>query len=630
MATITTQMYLNDNMTAGLRNINSALSNVIGSLRNADGEMSSGFDSSRLFSASQACDQMNVQLEEMQRNANRIPEPIDKGAQAVENMQGKVLGLVSAYAGMKGLSGLLNLSDQMSQTTARLNLMNDGLQTTDELEQKIMTSANNARASFLTQADIVSKLGQRAGDAFSSNDETIQFAENLSKQFVIAGASQQEMASASLQLTQALGSGVLRGEELNAVFESAPNVIQTIADYLNVPIGQIRNMASEGEITADIVKNAMLGATENINKDFATIPYTWGQVRTMMQNNMLNVFEPLIQGVGMLASFAADNMDIIAPAVVGLGTALIIFAAGALIAKASASAFFATLMASPLIWIAMGIGIVVGLIYKWVQSVGGLTNAWNICKAALLVGLRAVQLGFAIGINAVLNMVDNLKLGWWRAATAIPNYIGDMKVRVLMGLQTMINSAIGLINAFIDKLNSIPGVSIEAVKQVTFATKAAAQNEADKQGRNAALSRVENEVAMNKTKRQAAVDAANKAYNKAKSDLNSAYDKAKSSAKKGSGGLNIPGMDNLANSAGKTADNTGRIADSVDISKEELKYLRDLAERETINRFTTASIKIEQTNHNSINSDLDVDGIIDKITAGTNEAVEQVAEGVHS
>ncbi|MEQ2702484.1 tape measure protein, partial [Hungatella hathewayi] len=267
---------------------------------------------------------------------NDEQEKHDKKVRQTDNSANKLLStvkrIVAAAAGFTIGKELLNLSDEMTQTTARLNLMNDGLQTTDQLNQMIYESAQRARTSYLATADVVAKLGQRAGDAFGSSAEVVQFAENLNKQFVIAGASQQEIASASLQLTQALGSGVLRGEELNAVFEAAPNVIQTIANYLDVPIGKIREMAADGEITAGIVKNAMLSATDSINEQFEQMPMTWGQAWTVMKNaatdsmsdvmeelnEVLNsdsgqaIMEGLIAGFEVLSDVAAGAIDLLA------------------------------------------------------------------------------------------------------------------------------------------------------------------------------------------------------------------------------------------------------------------------------------------------------------------------------
>lgn len=283
--------------------------------------------------------------------------------------------MVAVAAGFTMGKEILGLSDEITQTSARLNLMNDGLQDTDQLQQMIYQSAQRARTDYMATADVVAKLGQRAGDAFDSSGEVVQFAENLNKQFVIAGASQQEIASASLQLTQALGSGVLRGEELNAVFEAAPNVIQTIADYLDVPIGKIREMASDGQITADVVKNAMLGATETINEQFDDMPMTWGQAWTLMKNAAVNSMDEVldkindilqdesaesvingvigsfeiladvasmaVDGLANGAEFVAENWDYVYPILIGVGAAFLFMGAQAAASGLAAAAAWA-------------------------------------------------------------------------------------------------------------------------------------------------------------------------------------------------------------------------------------------------------------------------------------------------
>lgn len=295
--------------------------------------------SKELSEAGNAADNLAENMDQTGEFTRRATSEQDKHNQKVrqtDNSANKLLStvkrIVAAAAGFTIGKEILSLSDEMTQTTARLNLMNDGLQTTDQLNQMIYESAQRARTAYLGTADVVAKLGQRAGSAFDSSAEVVQFAENLNKQFVIAGASQQEIASASLQLTQALGSGVLRGEELNAVFEAAPNIIQTIADHLGVPIGEIRELAADGQITAGIVKNAMLGATEDIEKQFEQMPMTWGQAWTVMKsaaiksmsdvmeelNEVLNsdsgqaIMEGLIAGFEMLADVASMAVDVLA------------------------------------------------------------------------------------------------------------------------------------------------------------------------------------------------------------------------------------------------------------------------------------------------------------------------------
>ena len=260
MASISTQINLVDRMSAPLYNVISAVEQMTSSLQQVDNAVNQGFDTGAIDDARRSVDLANQQLDEMVENMQQVEQQQQRVNNSFNGMENKILGLVGAYASLQGIQKLVSLSDEYTQTAARLNMINDGLQTTAELQDMIFASAQRSRASYTATADVVSKLALRAGDAFNSNQEVVAFAENLNKMFVVAGASQQEMQSASLQLTQALGSGVLRGEELNAVFEAAPNVIQSIADYLDVPIGKIREMASEGQISAGIVKNALLSS----------------------------------------------------------------------------------------------------------------------------------------------------------------------------------------------------------------------------------------------------------------------------------------------------------------------------------------------------------------------------------
>ena len=358
MATVKNTILLQDKMTPVLKSIIKSMQSTVDIMAGMDGVSNTAFDRVKrnVQAASDALNDFNRGMDEIPTTSRRVEESISRWKNPLVTAASAIYTFKSV---MKGISKVTNVVDEMTQTTARLNLMNDGLQSTQDLQNQIYLSAERSRGSYADTADIVAKLGQRAGDAFSSNMEIIAFAESLNKMFVIAGASQQEMASASLQLTQALGSGVLRGEELNAVFEAAPNIIQTIADYLDVPIGQIREMASDGQITADIVKNAILGATDKINKQFESMPKTFGQAMTSIQNNAMMAFRPIfnklsklvnsdhfqvmVEGitktlvfvsglvmeifdlVAQVAGFISENWSIIEPIILGAATALGIY-----------------------------------------------------------------------------------------------------------------------------------------------------------------------------------------------------------------------------------------------------------------------------------------------------------------
>lgn len=638
MATIMTQMYLNDNMTAGLRNINTALSRVIGSLGSVDGQLSGGLDSGALRAAQQECDMLNVKLEEMANAAGRIPAPVRQTENAFDSLTGKVMGFVSAYAGIQGVKRLVALSDEVTQTTARLNLMNDGLQTTAELQNKIMESANRSRASFLTQADIIAKLGQRAPDAFSSNDETIQFAENLSKMFVVAGASQQEMASASLQLTQALGSGVLRGEELNAVFESAPNVIQTIADYLGVPIGEIREMASEGQITADIVKQAMLGATEDINAQFESMPMTWAQVWTLTCNKLIAATQPLLSVI----SFLAQNWDFLQPIVLGIAAAIGGLVAAHLAYNAAAAisstwtsicaaaqmlrteATFAetaaqyglnaALLACPITWVVGGIILLIAMLYALVAMINKVTGK-SISATGLIVGTVAVA-GALIG-NIAIGTINGILQAVWAFVEPFIGIVEWILNVVDGGFDSFGGAVANLIGQIISWFLSLGKIVTTIIDAIFGKNWTDGLNDLQK----SVISWGKNDKAITLDREAPNID-----Y---RFDYSDAWNWGYGKGSNLFGGGNDETTEGILSAADKTAANTDKIADALDITNSNLKYIRDYAAEKAINRYTATEIKIDMTNNNNINSDDDIDGIVAKLKGKLEEEMISTAEGVH-
>lgn len=219
-----------------------------------------------------------------------------------------VYGIQTAFNVVSGVVGTVaNYSDTLSETTARLNLINDGLTSTTELWNEIYESANRSRGSITDMAGAVAKLGLLTDGVFANNREIVQFAENLTKSFKIAGTDAQGISSATLQLTQAMASGVLRGEELNSVFENAPLLVQNIANYMGVPIGQIRELASEGQITADIVKNAILGATDEINTQFESMPMKFEELGTAFSNVWYNNMSLIQEDMSTIPQQIADT-----------------------------------------------------------------------------------------------------------------------------------------------------------------------------------------------------------------------------------------------------------------------------------------------------------------------------------
>ena len=664
MPSINTAINLTDRMTGPIQNIISAVNSLITATERAGTSVDGAFDVNVFDDTRRSLDLASREIQEVvayteqarnaQENYNRS---VNKGASSGNKLLNTIKGIVGAYVGMRSVQGVLNLSDELTQTNARLNLILDNGQSISDLQDKIFASAERSRASYTDTADIVAKLAQRASGIWNNNDEAIQFAENLNKMFVIAGASQEETRSASLQLTQALGSGVLRGEELNAVFESAPNVIQTIADYLDVPIGQIRNMASEGQITADIVKNAMLGATDAINAKFESMPKTWAQRLTSLKNYAIEVFQPVLQTISnvadseqfeIFANNVINNMAQIAnaaiyvlqsiifignyindfgdlsPILIGIaaGFAAYAIASGAaaiatVVLKIANEGLIAVLKKNPITLIAVVIALIVALIWNWVESVGGLKNAWTIVS------------------NSIAIIIDKMASGFYNFATGVDNMFSTLKANVLVTLENLANGAIDGINKLIELVNKTGAVSFDLIEHVTFGTEAKMQSLIDNAYRNRENDEIQEELRRDILLRETQ----NKMINAKKeaglfdntinmddvvngigTQLNlSSGDSSSISSIDPTGGIN----DTLN---GIAAD-TSAISDEVATSAENEEYLRKIAERDVIVRYVTPNINVKMNNQNNIRNGMDVDGVIDHMVRKTNEAMANSAEG---
>ena len=288
---------------------------------------------------------------------------LGRETQKTNDQAGKLLSTIKRIAAAAGVTTLvrsfLDFSDTQAQINARLNLMNDGFQTTNELSEMIYQSALRSKAAYSDTADAVGKMGLNAGNAFSSNQELIAFTEQVNKQFKIGGASAQEQSNAMVQLTQAMAAGVLRGQDLNSILAAAPGIARTIEESMGWASGSIKQYAEDGKVTAQVVKNALLDMADQTNQKFESIPMTLSDAMTQAQNivqhevkqmaqswndfiqtdqgqeilgeaiSLLSVMAQVgtdaLAGIGSAALFAADNMDMILPilAAVGLGFLLV-------------------------------------------------------------------------------------------------------------------------------------------------------------------------------------------------------------------------------------------------------------------------------------------------------------------
>ena len=450
-----------------------------------------------------------------------------------------VRNLAGAYLSLQGLRNVLNLSDTISQTTARIDMMNDGLQTTEELTSMIYAAAQRSRASYTGMADMVGKLGNLAGNAFNSSQELVAFAEQLNKQIALSGASAASADAAILQLTQGLSSGALRGEELNSVLEQTPMVAKTIADYLGMTTGEMRELASEGGLTAEVVKNALLSAADETNAKFAQLPMTFGQTMTQLQNYAIQAFQPVLQQIsdfinspafeqikvqlagaitsiasfasqaltviGNLITWVAQNWSLIQPILTGVVAGFIAWKVATLAIAAALTVLNLVIYASPLTWVVLAIVAIVAAIAMWISYVGGLQVAWLIVVDAVLTAWDYLVLGFWTGVYWVQEMLAQMALGFQSAGVAIANFVGQMKVNVLTIIQNMVNGAIDLINWFINQLNKLPGVSISAIGHATFAATAAASEAVAAANREVGLGAKAGQLAAQKAMNQASL-----------------------------------------------------------------------------------------------------------------------------
>lgn len=636
MAGVTTQFSIQDRMTSRMNTMINASERLNRSLDTTD-RLTDTIDPGAPFEQSAApIAAAGRQVDDFNERQRRAENGADRVKSIWSGMGGIIRGALAAFSAKK----IIDLADSMTTTRARLDLMNDGLQTTSKLQDMIMASANRSRASYQATADAVSKMGIMAKDAFNSNGELIAFSELINKQFTIAGTSAAGIDAAMLQLTQAMSSGVLRGEELNSVFEQAPTIIQTIADYLGVPIGKIREMAAEGQITSTIVKNAMLASADEINAKFASMPMTFSQVWTIAKNIALEAFTPVLTMIGQGAQWIYDNWSTIAPifwglaaAVLGYAVALGIQTVATWIATGAAQAFFTTLLTNPLFWIALAIGVVVAAIYKWVQSVGGLKIAWLIAVNAILTAWDWVKIGFMTGVYWVMNMWNKLQLAFYTAGVNIQNFMGDMKAGVLMILQNMVNGAIDIINGFINILNKIPGVNIGLIEQVTFGTTAQLENEAKKQARAADLAAYQDQINSQIADRDAALGAMKSEARAATAQREAEIAAKRAEAAAAGNGSNEPDWAAYAAGAGDIGNvghvgSVGKVDEDVNIADEDLKFLRDVAEMRYVQNFVTLTPTVAVDA--KISEKVDVDEVVSRIESKLEDEFTAAAEGVYA
>ena len=677
MATIRSQMVLNDQVTGVLKNITRALDITLHSFEQMQDASANAVDVRLLNQARAGLGEVNLAVREMEENYRRAAQQeqqvtrnirqstqaeqqlnasIRGGNDALDDMVGKAKNLAATIGASVGLKKLIELSDQMTSTTARLNFIVDDGGSVKALEAKIMASAQRSRAAYLDTASAIASMGANAGAAFTSNDELIAFMEQVNKQFVIGGASAQGQAAAMLQLTQAMAAGALRGEELNSILENAPGIARAIEQYMGIAEGSIKSYAEKGAVSATVVKNALLSIADETNAKFNGMAMTWGQVWTQMGNIALKVTRPLLTAINWLA----NNLSVIGPILLGLGAAFLVFQVAAhwtqiaavataayhavvnllsigfgvltgntAAASAAVFTFNSALLASPITWIIMLIAVVIGLLYGVVAIINKVTGS-SISATGLICGAIAVA-GAFIG-NTVIGLLN-----------ALIQYIWAIFVAPFLGIvEWILNVCNGGFNSFGDAvanlIGQIIGWFLNLGKVVTtiidaiFGTNWTAGLES-LQSSVTAWGKNENAITLDKNAPTIDYHFEYGDAWAAGNDFGKGID-AKIGGMFNTGGLgDSSGFDlgDIAAYTGETADNTGKTADALAVTEEQLEYLRDIAERDAINRFTTAEVKIDMTGMtNRIDGSADLDGVISQLTEGFTEALVTAAEGVHA
>lgn len=332
---------------------------------------------------------------------------------------GAAMGIEAAGRALKDMAvSAVKTTDQLTQLRARIDLINDGSQSTAEIMDKVYSAANRSRGSFLDMADSVAKLNLLAKDAFTSNDEAIYFVEQLNKQFKIAGAGVQETTSAMYQLTQAMAAGKLQGDEFRSIMENAPMLAQSIAQEMGLSVGQLKEMSSQGLITADIIKNALFNSAEETNAKFAEIPMTFQDIGTKLQNDLIAAFQPVMEQIGSMA-----NSDLLAGALNELAFSFKVVAVAAQVAIATIKAAFT------------GLSVTIGVIKNVITSfVGIFTTSMPAVRAAVVgvttafIAYKATLLLCSAQTTALTVKVVALKAAELASATATKAHAAAMAV----------------------------------------------------------------------------------------------------------------------------------------------------------------------------------------------------------
>lgn len=622
----------------GMGQINQSVNDVNDSIREM-GDASRYVMVQGLNEINQTLKQIGQSTQQAADKQENHKKEIDKASTSANKLLSYAVRIASAFGGIKIASGLINLSDTMTQTGARLGMVIDqldgGLGDIAGLQESIYQSAQRSRGAYLDTAAAVSKMGLMAGDAFGSSGEIVAFMEQINKQFKIAGTEASGIQAAMLQLTQAMGSGVLRGEEYNSILEQAPNIIQTIANYMDMPMGKLKDMAAEGKITADVVKAAVFAAADETNAKFERLPMTYADAWTMVKNagvnalgevsDKLNSFlnsnagsmtiNGLISGFEVLSDVASgaidlmasgaewvvDNWDYVYPILIGIGAAFMVAGMAGV-----ASGLAAVASWSPITLIAIGIGIAIGALVFGLSQAGIGFEEMGVIAGAVMGGIYTIiYTVIATSWNLFATFAEFFANVFNDPVSAIANLFASLLDTILSVVQTAASAIDALLGS--DISGAVAGF------------------------RNTVSDFVESKVGANQVKIQR-MEAADFSENIAKgADLGKAFGKKLDNLNVNLGDFNkgfgdggwkgIRGAGNLGLGGGGNIGKVGSVGNvknvegEISLADEDLKLYRDLAERKYMNQIElkTLAPNINVTLPAGASGNLTADDVADKI-----------------
>lgn len=634
MALIKSQLVLTDGMTGPLKSINKAMNIVLNSFETMQDASGRAIDTASIQEAREELARASAALDQLEDHTNKSTDAFSRLAKAIGLVMIARKALDTIKTGIDYASDLAEVQNVVDVT------FGSATEAINSWSKECLAAYGMNEVSAKRYAGTIGAMLKSSGLA---GDAIV----DMSKDMVGLAGDMTSFYNLDLETAfEKIRSGISGETEPLKQLGINMSVANLEAYALSQGITTAYNEMSQAEQVM-LRYNYLMSTTADAQGDFARtqdsyanqtrlLSESWLEFTGVMAEQLLPVLTTIVSWLNNIVAFLTENADMVSAVLVGLATtvgilavAWVVHAAAQWLAVAANQALIVSLLSNPILWIALIIGVLVAAMYRWIQSIGGVKNAWEICKLALIVGWNAVKLAFFTGVYWVIDLVDKLKLCWQKAGVAIANFMGDMKVSVLTILQNMINGAIDIINKFIGVLNKIPGVSIDAIEHVTFATTAAAENEAAKSARAADLAAYESELASAKAGRDAHIDSLKAELNSSVDALQAAYAQAKADAAADSSAEQTA-LDGIGADTAGINDSAGSAAASLKETTEDLKYMRDLAEQEAINRFTTAEVKIDMTGMtNRIDSDMDLDGVLNTLTEGFAEALEVAAEGVH-